>query len=370
MRVLMVTKPLSAPWNDAGKAVPRALALAPAPGIEPRVLVARGDAGIWPAPVRAHALYPGSGGYSTGAGERLRLMLGVWALRGDADLLHFFFQPHPPAVRGARWLARACGRPSVHTVLSAPRDDLAARRLRFADRTVTLSETTARRLACPGLADPEVIPPALLETEPVPAERARLAREAAGLEPGFLVYPGDWEFSGGHDLLLEAWAGAPDLPPLVLAGRDKTARAGAARAALEHAAREKGLAGRVRFLGTVGDLPALLASAGALLFPARSLYAKTDLPLVVLEAWRESRPVLVGDLPPLAEAVRGIGDPLAHDPGAWREAVRRLGRDGDALGRAGRARFLERHTARASAERYAAVYRDVAAGAGDRTRRS
>jgi glycosyltransferase involved in cell wall biosynthesis len=323
------------------------------------VLVARGDTGEWPAPVRAHALYANPGGYATAAPERLRLLAGVWGLRGEADLLHFFFQPHPLAVRSARWLARLCGRPTVHTALSAPAEGPPPRSLRFAHRTITLSRATARRLAVPGSRPPDVIPPALLETEPAPSARVRAALADAQLEPGFLLYPGDWEFSGGHDLLLEVWSRDRTLPQLVFAGRDKTPRATAARAALEHAAREMGHGDRVRFLGTVADLPALLASSGAVLFPARSLYAKTDLPLVVLEAWRESRAVLVGDLPPLAEAVEGVADPIAHDPAPWLDAVRRLARDGEALGRAGRERFLERHTARGSAERYAAIYREV-----------
>lgn len=358
----MVTKPLSPPWNDAGKAVPRALALAaPALDVEPRVLVARGDRSRWPDGVRAFPLYGSPGGYATTPAERLRLMLGVWSLRGEADLLHFFFQPHPLAAGSARWLSRACRRPAVHTVLSAPLDRHAPARVLFADRTVALSRATARRLERPGARPAEVIPPALDDTDPVPAARVRAAVEEAGVTEGFLLYPGDWEFSGGHELLLEVWSRDPGLPPLVLAGRDKTPRARAARARLEHAARQRGLAGRVRFLGTARDLPALLAAAGAVLFPAQSLYAKTDLPLVVLEAWRESRPVLVSDLPPLAEAVDGIAEPLPHDPGAWLAAIRRLDREGGAWGRAGRERLLERHTARASAERYARIYRETLA---------
>lgn len=362
----MVTKPLCAPWNDAGKAVPRALALAAAAGVEPRVLVARGDTATWPDPVRAHALYPDAGGYRTGIGERLSLPLGVWSRRGDADLLHFFFQPHPLAVRAARWLAQACRRPSVHTVLSAPHLRHPAARVRFADRTVTLSHATAMALERPGWRTPEVIPPALLETEPAAPERVLAARASAELEPGFLIYPGDWEFSGGHELLFDAWAKAPDLPPLVLAGRDKTTRAAAARAALERRCQERGIARRVRFLGTASDLPALLASAGAVLFPARSLYAKADLPLVLLEAWRESRPVLVSDLAPLAEAVAGVNHPLPLEADTWIRAVRALAEGGEALGRAGRARLLERHGARRCAERYAEIYRELMAGRTDR----
>lgn len=366
MRVLLVTKPLTAPWNDAGKTVPRALALALPAGIEPRVLTARGDPSPWPEPVRAHALYPTPGGYATGAAERLRLLHGVWSLRGDADLLHFFFQPHPLASRTARWLARLCRRPAVHTVLSAPAPHHDARRVLFADRTVTLSRATAARLAAGGVTRPDVIPPALPETAPVSDDRRARALAAAGLEPGFHLYPGDYEFSGGHRLLLEVWSRARELPRLVLAGRDKTRGAAAGRAAIEREIAERGLADRVRLLGTAPDLAALIAAAGAVLFPAQSLYAKADLPLVVLEAWRESRPVLVSDLAPLAEAVEGLTAPLPADPAAWLAAIRGLGAAGAALGAAGRRRFLERHAAPVAAEAYARIYREVL----DRTRGS
>lgn len=358
MRVLLVTKPLTAPWNDAGKTVPRAVALALPAGIEPLVLTARGDLSPWPEPVRPHALYPSPGGYATGAAERLRLLHGVWSLRGEADLLHFFFQPHPLASRTARWLARLCRRPAVHTVLSAPAPHHDTRRILFAERTVTLSRATAARLAGGGTR-PDVIPPALPETAPVSADRRARALAAAGLEPGFHLYPGDYEFSGGHRLLLEVWSRDPELPWLVLAGRDKTPRAAAERAAIEREVAGRGLSGRVRLLGTAPDLAALIAAAGAVLFPAQSLYAKADLPLVILEAWRESRPVLVSDLAPLAEAVEGLTPPLPADPAAWLAAIRGLGSAGPALGAAGRGRFLERHAAPRAGEAYARIYREV-----------
>lgn len=357
MRVLLVTKPLVAPWTDSGKLVPRALARAASGRHTLQILVAEGEVGTWPAWVEPLTLYRTRGRYRPGAGEHLRMMWGVWRRRARFDLLHFFFQPHPSAVRAARLLARACGRPCVHTVLSAPRDPAPA--LLFADRTVTLTRATARAFEARGGTTHAVIGPAIEDAPPAGAERIAAARSAAGVPGPYLLYPGDFEFSLGHDFLLDVWVAAPDLPALLLTGRPKTPGAAAARAALETAAARAGLGARVRFADTVDDMPALIAGCEALLFPARSLHAKTDLPLVILEAWRERRPVVTSDLAPLAEAVADAGLALPLERGAWLAALRGLVSSGAALGAAGRTAFETRWAARAAAAAYEAVYDEV-----------
>ena len=360
MRVLLVTKPLSPPWNDSGKVVPRDLALAPSGRHEIHVLVARGDSCPWPPAVRTHAVYP-----SARAGRpagRLGMMAAVWRMRRGFDALHFFFQPHPAAANAARLLTAACGVPALHTALSAPRPDHAPGRVLFAPVTIALSRSTAERLARPGRPAPRVIPPGLAELDPIAPARAAAARARAGMDGPFVLYPGDYDFSGGYDLLLSAWAEAPDLPALLLAGRDKTNAAAGARAALEERARELGIGSRVRFAGTVEDMPALVAASSGVLFPARSLYAKSDVPIVLLEAWRSSRPVWVSDLPPLAELVAGLTDPLPHEPAAWAAAARRIAAEGAALGAAGRARLAERYAAPKMRAEYDALYDEVEGG--------
>ncbi len=357
MRVLLVTKPLVEPWNDSGKLVPRALALGASGRHTWSVLVRKGDAAPWPSWVEPVPVYRDAGRHRPGAGEHLRMMLGVWRRRRTFDLLHFFFQPHPPAVRAARWLARACGRRCVHTVLSAPR--AASPALLFADRTVTLTHATARAFEAAGGTTHAVIPPVIEEVPPVSGQRALAARAHAGVTAPFVIYPGDFEFSGGHALLLEVWAQADDLPVLLMTGRAKTPSAAAARAAFEAEARQRDLGARVRFASTVPDMPALIAASEALLFPARSLHAKTDLPLVVLEAWRERRPVLASDLEPLVETIGAGGATLPMEAGPWLEALRALPRDGAAMGAAGRARYETRYAPQAAAAAYEALYDDL-----------
>jgi glycosyltransferase involved in cell wall biosynthesis len=357
MRVLLVTKPLSPPWNDSGKVVPRDLAAAGPGRHELQVLTTRGDATLWPEGVRAHAVYPATGVRAGFA--RPRMMAAVWRRRREFDALHFFFQPHPAAAGAARFLSMACRAPAIHTALSAPREGVAPGRVLFAALTVALSQATAQRLARPGSAPVRVIPPGLGELDPIPAERAAAARARLGIEGSFVVYPGDFDFSGGYDLLLEAWAGGSDLPMLVLAGRDKTRAAAEVRAGLERRARDLGVAARVRFAGTVEDMPALLAASSGVLFPARSLYAKSDVPIVLLEAWRSARPVWASDLPPLAELTDGITAALPHQPAAWAAAARRIPAEGARLGQAGRARLLERYAAHRMRAAYERLYDEL-----------
>jgi glycosyltransferase involved in cell wall biosynthesis len=236
---------------------------------------------------------------------------------------------------------------------------VAARRLLFADRTVTLTRATADAFRAVGGTTHAVIPPALDPAPPASPARIAAARAHAGVPGPFMIYPGDFEFSGGHSLLLDVWAAAADLPILLVTGRAKTPAAAGARAALEAEAARRGLEARVCFAETVPDMPALIAASEALLFPARSLHAKTDLPLVVLEAWREGRPVLASDLAPLVETIGEGGRTLPSDPGAWSEALRALPSTGAAMGAAGRAQLESRYSARTAASAYEALYDDA-----------
>ncbi|MGH7341159.1 MAG: glycosyltransferase, partial [Candidatus Rokuibacteriota bacterium] len=206
---------------------------------------------------------------------------------------------------------------------------------------------------------PNVIPPALPDETPVGPERADAARRESGLDGAFVLYPGDYEFSGGHDLLLRVWRRSADLPQLVLSGREKTPAAAERRRELITRVERLGLSDRVRFLGRVPDLAGLQAAAEALLFPADSLYAKTDLPLVILEAWRDGVAVLVSDLAPLREAIADGGAVLPRTEDAWMQALQDLPARRRVLAEAGAERFRKWYSAERAASSYLAVYRST-----------
>jgi glycosyltransferase involved in cell wall biosynthesis len=236
-------------------------------------------------------------------------------------LWHFFFAPNPRTSNVARWTGRFRSARSVQTVCSAPAAHVDVASVLFAERVVVLSEHTRQRFLAAGVSAQRVvlIRPAISPLTPASPERARALRTELGLHADrpLVVYAGDLEFGRGADLALEAHHDLPSSldAELVLACREKTPRAQARARELRERAAQLGIAERVRFMGETPRIHDLLASADLVTMPTETLYAKMDLPLVLLEAMTLERCVLVGAGTPAEE--------LAAEGGAIKVATRR-----------------------------------------------
>ena len=133
-----------------------------------------------------------------------------------------------------------------------------------------------------------------------------------------IVYLGHLERRKNLELLLEALARDPDLPPLLLAGRAKAGE----DLRLAARARELGVAARVRIDGPVheDELPWLYASAGCLALPSRI----EGFGIPALEAQRAGLPLAVARAGALPE-VSAPGTPTfpVDDAAACASALRR-----------------------------------------------
>ncbi|MCB9591507.1 MAG: glycosyltransferase family 4 protein [Sandaracinaceae bacterium] len=350
--VVLVSKPLGPPWNDGSKNLARDVA----EGLRrhsPRVFLPH-DATWRPRRGGQHVLGP----------RRAQVaMLAHLGLGPPADLWHFFFAPNPRTSTVARALKRLRGTPTVHTVCSRPRDLAGARRLLFADRTVVLSKATEAALRDAG-APVHRIPPCAPDLSVPSAAERREARAALGLplDAPLVVYPGDLEHGEGATRMLAALANLDDDARLVMACRAKSAAA---------AAEERRLRARtdprVHWLGETPHILQLLGAADVVALPSSDLYAKVDLPLVLLEAMRLGRPVLVADDAPARELAEG-GGALAVPPHAEAigSAIADLLADDaarEALGGRARAVTLERYDAAAMAGAYERLYDELLGGA-------
>ncbi|MCB9600805.1 MAG: glycosyltransferase family 4 protein [Sandaracinus sp.] len=296
--VLFVSKPVEPPWNDSSKNLVRDLAT----GLESHraiVMGRRGGPGLVGAETRA--VHPPRGrGFVPAFTDQLGV-LGLLSIERQADLWHFFFAPNPRTSSAGRVLGRLRRRPSVHTVCSAPHEDVDLKQVLFADRTVVLSAHTERRLRLAGL-DPIRIPPCV-PTLPAPSMVSRLeARRALQLPvgPPMIVYPGDLEFGRGARTTLEAFARLPEGPILVIACRAKTPNARAAEVELREVALRRA-PGRVHFVGETPRIHGLLGAADVVALPSETLYAKMDYPLVLLEAMGLGTPVVTAENTAAAE---------------------------------------------------------------------
>jgi glycosyltransferase involved in cell wall biosynthesis len=362
--VLLVSKPLAPPWSDSGKVYVRTL-VDHLPERRFRVLVPRGAP--YPAPnAVSEEIYRDPGRYQPSLAQNARVFGRLlWPDRKVA-LYHFFFAPNPRTSRAARLACRVSGKRSIQTVLSAPERLEDASGLFFADRVVVLSDHTRERVARATETHAVRVYPGVTVGEPLSLERRERAIAALGVGDAPLVlYPGDLEFSSAAQTVIDAAPAILRAVPsarVVLACRPKTSRAAVVERDLRERVRGEG---RVLFAGEVPDMRALVAASSVAVLPAESTYAKTDLPLVLLEALAEGVPIVVGDVPPLSEILQdevGVAVPPGS-PEALAGAAIRLLRD--AARRAelsARARSLARarFSAEAMAREYERLYRELA----------
>jgi phosphatidylinositol alpha-1,6-mannosyltransferase len=294
------------------------------------------------------------------------------------DVWHFVFAPNSASSSAAR-LAHASRRalgwkgPVVQTVASAPRDFQGSSALLFGDVVIALSEWTRARLLADGApgAKLRVIAPCAA-APPTPSEAAvaaARARYALG-EGRVVLYPGDYEVSTGAATFAESIKtlsrDAPDVL-FVFACREKTPRAGASREKLAADLARAGVAHRVRHVGEIDDLPALLAASSVVAFPVDDLYGKVDVPLVLIEALALGVPLVVARGGPL-ETLTTAAFVEPGDGAGLAAALGRLvrGADGADAARAqadrGKELYAQKFAPQVVADRHDDLYEEILTG--------
>lgn len=363
-RVLIISKPVVPPWTDSGKNLVRDI-VTHTPDVQFHVFVTKGAAP--PAPgVVTEAIYGDAGSYAPSLLENVKV-LGRLARPDRIPLYHFFFAPNPKTSTAARWILRMKRRRSVHTIMSRPRDVDRIARLMFADRVVALSDHTRTALERAGVQGVVTIPPAVPEEPPLSEEARRAVRERYGLgDDPIVLYAGDYEFSGAAGAVAEAAVRlvARHRVRVVFACRLKTAAARGLEAEIRERVRQSGVADHVTFLNEIDDMRALIATAAVQVQPAGSLYAKMDLPLVLIESLREGVPIVIAQDPPLGELLRddvGLGVPAEDGPALAAAVGTLLGDEGRrrAVGDAGRRVAALRYSPVAMGQAYGRLYQEL-----------
>jgi glycosyltransferase involved in cell wall biosynthesis len=365
--VLLVSKPIVPPWHDSSKNLVRDLAMH-MHRHTPIVLSQRGVRLDMPR-ARIEPIYgPTTRRYSPALRDNARVLARLLASR-RGECWHFFFAPNPKTSNAARVASWLRGARTIQTVCSAPHPQVPVQSVLFAQRIVVLSEHTQRRFLEAGIAPARMrlVRPAVPELTPLPPERVAGARKRLGLpeQRPLIVYAGDLEFSRAADLALDSLIDAPQALDacLVMACRTKTPAARARAAVLQQRAERGGVAARVLWFGETPFIHDLLAVADLVTLPADTLYAKMDVPLVLVEAMALGRAVLVGMGTP-AEELANAGGAVAV--ATQRDAVSAMTRTlledvarRSALGSAARALARRDYDARSMTAAYEAIYDEL-----------
>ncbi len=358
--VLFVSKPVAPPWNDSSKNLVRDVS-GHLVRHDPVVMGRRGQT----SPVargRVVDVYSSRDehGFAPRLGERARVMRQLLLGRAG-DLWHFFFAPNRLSSIAGGLARRFRPVPTIHTACSMPLESGDLRHAVFADVTVALSRASFGRFVAAGIPERALrqIPPSVPDLGAKSEEERAALRRRHGLPESatIWVYPGDLELGGGAEIALGGFAawGRPD-SLLLMACRDKTARAAATRTRLRDAARRWGIGDRVRWCGETPDIHELLALGDFVTMVNPSPFGKMDYPLAALEAMSLGRPVLVCRATPSAElAETGAAAEVAPSGEALASEIEHLSADATAL-RALALRGREYVTEELSPSKVAAAY--------------
>ena len=314
----MVSKPVAPPWNDSSKNLVKDLARA-GNRYNYRVMTPRGFS-LDAAHVTSEPIYGDGGAHTPALTQNLRV-LGRLLRSNTSALAHFFFAPNPKSSAAARLALFVRPRPSVQTVCSIPARLESARWVLFADRIVVLSRHTHDAFVAAGVdsARLTVIPPGIALGAPLSDDRRAEIRRRHDLpsDHQVVIYPGDYQFSNAADTVAKAaiHLGRKNTT-LIFACRIKQDASRVEEARIKRLLGEAGLGTAVRFYNQVDDILDLVGASDLCLLPAESLYAKMDLPLVLIEAMALGVPIVVADKPPLSELLADGGGiavpPLDH----------------------------------------------------------
>jgi glycosyltransferase involved in cell wall biosynthesis len=366
--VLMISKPVVPPFDDSAKNVVLSQARY-AERYTCRLLTAK-DAPLSLPNVRSAPIYETAGAYSPGLMQNLKVMLYGLRPRG-ADIYHYFFAPNKVTSFAGRLQKLAARVKSVQTVCSQPKSFENIRPLLFADRIIVLSSQTKERMLDAGVEENRLvhIRPGIDFIEKKSDEARFAIRRKYGIpeKDPMVLFPGDYEFSSAARTVADAVPILAKTHPkakVVFACRIKRPPSVAIRDEIRDSLARLNLLGNVVFLERVEDMPAFVGAADVAIMPAESLYAKMDVPLVLLEAASQQVPLILANVPPLSELLPfgvGLGVPPSNAE-ALADAVGRIldnSEDARQMGEAGEHIVQEIFSAKKAAAAVERVYDEV-----------
>jgi glycosyltransferase involved in cell wall biosynthesis len=308
-KVLLATRPLTPPWDEASKNFAYFLAKSIRdPELEMHVLTA-------PAPLEgiggnvvAHPIYPPYDASRAGHSfsQKAVLSLYLFAQSHKYDIVHYLFTP--TALNSSLITNFTYRRPKSVQTIATLREDLYGpadwKKMLFADRIVTYSDYSKRKLEAAGFAGVERIYPGidLGLYSPKPKDAEALRHFGLSQEDFVVMYPGEYVRLGATDMLVEMLAGQArknggKLPFAFIFGcRVKNEADQKKKDEVVARLRDAGIIGQVRFTDTWKEMPKLYNLSDIVIFPVGDMKGKFDIPLAIIEPYACEKPVILSDL--------------------------------------------------------------------------
>lgn len=306
-KVLLATRPIVPPWDEASKNFAYFLAKSVS-GAELTVLTTKETLSELPATVTQEPIFS-SPQFSFGA--KLKLIRYFFDHRDDFDVTHYLFTPAKRNTFILKNIAHPTKGKTIQTVATL-RDDLYSEQdlkdLLFADTLVVYTDRSKRRLEALGFTNVRRIYPGIdLDLyQPKEKDQDLLDEFHFSKDDFIVVYPGEYSRLGATDMLVESLLyhfnkHADSNLRFIFACRVKNEADEKKKAEVVAALDAADLLPKIAFTDTIFDMPALYNLADVIAFPVMDMKGKFDVPLVIVEAYACGKPVVLSDLPEFEE---------------------------------------------------------------------
>ncbi len=304
-KILLVTRPVAPPWDEASKNFAYYLAKS-ALNFKFSVLTP-GIIKNLPANINQLPVYT-KNNLNLSWGQRLRLLKLTLVVK-NFDILHFMLTPSKFNAFAFKLFLTSKDTKTVQTIATL-REDLLSdddfKKILFADLLITYSDYAKNKLAKLGFENVVRIYPGidLQKFQPQEKDEETLSLFNIKSSDFVIIYPGEYVRLGATDDIV---ASLPELfkqipnAKFVFANRFKNEKDIQKKAEVVEALKDAGILDKVVFTDTFSDMPKIYNIADVVVFPVRNMQGKFDVPLAVIEAMACEKPVIISDLPILKE---------------------------------------------------------------------
>ncbi len=303
-KILLVTRPLSPPWDEASKNFAYYLAKN-VDGFQFTLLVNKIIKGL-PENIQQERIYTSS---NFGFLQKLYLLRYLRRYLRRFDIAHFVFTPTKLSSALIKKFALNNKVGTLQTIATLREDlfsDEEIKKLIFGNLAVTYSDYAKNKLEKLGLKNTKRIYPGIdLGHYSSAPKNIKLINDLGISGNDFvIVYPGEYTRLGATDdiakSLPQIFKSIPNAK-FIFACRIKGTGDIQKKKEIKNKLQDKGLLSKITFIDTFSDMPKLYNLSDVVIFPAKDMKGKFDVPLVVVEAMACEKPVIISDLPVLKE---------------------------------------------------------------------
>ncbi len=308
-KILLITRPIAPPWDEASKNFAYSLAKnIEKDGIELH-LMTKGILKELPPEIIQEDIYTHSEN-DFALPQKLRSLFFQIMNRKKFDVAHYFFTPTKLNSFVIKNLIKNKQLKSIQTVATLREDLLSVetiKELMFSDHIVTYSDYAKNKLNSLGFINVSRIYPGIdLEQYKNKPKNEELMKIFSFSHDDFVIhFSGEYVRLAAMDDVIDSFINVSRQIPnakLFLAVRVKNEKDARKKEAVVFKLKQYGLLENTSFFDNGKyDMPDIYNLADISLFPVQNMHGKFDVPLVVIEAMACEKPIIISDIPILKE---------------------------------------------------------------------